>query len=104
MKVHTESVQFKADQKLIDFIDRKVGKLDQFFDRIIQVDVKLKLENSGQVKDKVAEVRLGVPGQVLIAKEVNKSFEQSVLEAVDNLKRQLTKYKEKLRLNSSYAR
>ena len=97
MKVHTESVQFKADKKLLDFIDKKVGKLEQFFDRIIQADVKLRLENSGQVKDKVAEVRLDVPGQSLFAKEITKSFEQSVDEAVDNLRRQLSKYKEKMK-------
>lgn len=101
MKVHTESVQFKADQKLVDFINKKVGKLDQFFDRIINVDVKLKLENSGKVKDKVAEVRIDVPGQSLFVKEVNKTFEQSIADAVDALKRQLTKYKEKLRLKTS---
>lgn len=100
MKVHTESVQFKADKKLLDFIDRKMGKLDNFFDRIIEADVKLKLENSGQVRDKVAEVRLQVPGQSLFVKEITKSFEQSIDTAVDNLRRQLTRYKEKLRLHN----
>ncbi len=97
MKVHTESVQFKADQKLLTLIEKKVGKLEQFFDRIIKADVTLRLENSGQVKDKVAEVRLSVPGQRLFAKETTKTFEQSVDEAVDNLRRQLTRYKEKMR-------
>lgn len=97
MKVHTESVQFKADQKLLDFVEKKVSKLEQFFDRIIDAEVKLRLENSGQVKDKVAEVRLQVPGQSLFAKETNKTFEQSVDKAVDDLRRQLAKYKEKLR-------
>ncbi len=100
MKVHTESVQFKADKKLVDFIDRKVGKLEQYFDRIITADVKLKLENTGKVKDKIAEVRLDVPGQSLFAKEIHKTFEQSIDEAVDNLRRQLTKYKEKMRTQS----
>lgn len=100
MKVHTESVQFKADKKLVEFINKKVGKLDQYFDRIVHADVKLRLENSGQVKDKVVEVRLDVPGQRLFAKEVNKTFEQSISEAVDNLRRQLSKYKEKLRPQS----
>jgi len=95
MKVHTEAVQFKADQKLLDFIDRKIGKLDNFFDRIIDAEVKLRLENSGQVRDKVAEIRIHVPGQNLFAKEINKSFEQSVDTAVDNLRRQLMRYKEK---------
>lgn len=97
MKVHTEAVQFKADQKLLDFIEKKMEKLDNFFDRIIEAQVKLRLENSGQVKDKVAEVMLHVPGQSLFAKETNKSFEQSVDIAVDNLRRQLTRYKDKAR-------
>ena len=97
MKVHTESIQFKADKKLVEFIDRKVGKLEQFFDRIIHVEVKLRLENSGKVKDKVAELRLKVPGQTLFTKEIAKTFEQSIDQAVDNLKRQLSRYKDKLR-------
>jgi putative sigma-54 modulation protein len=100
MKVHTESVQFKADKKLLSFIDKKVGKLEQFFDRIIDAEVKLKLENAGQVRDKVAEVRLQVPGQSLFAKEIDKTFEASVGNAVDDLKRQLTRYKEKLRTHN----
>ncbi|RME12678.1 MAG: ribosome-associated translation inhibitor RaiA [Bacteroidetes bacterium] len=97
MKVHTEAVQFKADQKLIDFIQTKMNKLDIFFDRILEADVKLRLENSGQVRDKIAEIRIMVPGQTLFAKDVQKTFEASVGGAIDNLKRQLTRYKEKLR-------
>ncbi|MCP3927522.1 MAG: ribosome-associated translation inhibitor RaiA [Bacteroidetes bacterium] len=97
MRVHTESVQFKADQKLVDYIDKKLGKLEQFFDRIIDVNVTLRLENSGQVRDKIAEVRLKVPGDTLFTKEKSKTFEASIDNAADTLKRQLIKYKEKLR-------
>ncbi|MCB0564396.1 MAG: ribosome-associated translation inhibitor RaiA [Phaeodactylibacter sp.] len=97
MRVHTESVQFKADQKLIDYIEKRVNKMDQFFDRIIEARVTLRLENSGQVKDKVAEVRLSVPGDQLIAKEASKTFEASVDNATSALKRQLIRYKERLR-------
>jgi putative sigma-54 modulation protein len=97
MKIHTESVQFKADQKLHEFIEKKMEKLTSHFDRIINAEVKLRLENSGQVKDKIAEISLHVPGQVLFAKDTTKTFEQSIDSAVDNLRRQLTKYKEKLR-------
>jgi putative sigma-54 modulation protein len=93
MKVRTEAIQFKADQKLVDFIERKLSKVEQFFDRIIQAKVVLKLENSGQVRDKIAEVRLSVPGEVLIAKFSNRTFEASVEQAVDSLKRQLVRYK-----------
>lgn len=97
MKIHTESVHFKADQKLLDLIDEKVGQLTKYFDRALQADVKLKLENAGQVRDKIAEVRLEVPGHSLFAKSTSKTFEQSVRGAVSDLKRQLTKYKEKIR-------
>lgn len=100
MKILTESVQFKADQKLHDFIEKKMEKLTTFFDKIIKAEVKLRLENSGQVKDKVAEIQLHVPGQNLFAKETAKTFEQSVDSAVDNLRRQLAKYKEKQREQS----
>ncbi|MEZ5042561.1 MAG: ribosome-associated translation inhibitor RaiA [Saprospiraceae bacterium] len=95
MKVYTESVQFKADQKLLDFIEKKVSKMDQFFDHIIDARVTLKLENTGQVRDKIAEIRLKVPGDVLVVKESQKTFEASIDEAVDVLKRQLIKFKEK---------
>jgi putative sigma-54 modulation protein len=97
MKIHTEAVQFKADQKLHEFIEKKMEKLTAHFDRIINAEVKLRLENSGQVKDKVAEISLNVPGQILFAKDTTKTFEQSIDGAIDNLRRQLTKYKEKLR-------
>ena len=97
MRVHTESVQFKADQKLIEYIEKRLNKMDQFFDRIIEARVTLKLENSGHIRDKIAEVRLSVPGEQLIAKEASKTFEASVDGATSALKRQLIKYKERLR-------
>lgn len=95
MVVYTEAVQFKVDSKLVDFIEKKLSKIDQFFDRIINARVVLKLENSGQVREKIAEVRINVPGETLIAKATNKSFEAAVELAVDSLKRQIIKYKEK---------
>ena len=97
MRVHTEAVQFKADQKLIDFIEKKLNKMETFFDRIIDAKVVLKLENSGQVRDKVAEVRLNLPGETLVVKESHKSFEGSIENATNSMKRKLIKYKEKLR-------
>lgn len=96
MVVYTEAVQFKVDSKLIEFIEKKLNKIDQFFDRIINAKVVLKLENTGQVREKIAEVRINVPGETLIAKFGNKTFEAAVEQAVDSLKRQIVKYKEKL--------
>lgn len=95
MKVHTQSLHFSADKNLIMFIEKKLGKLTQLFDRIIDADVILKLENSGQIKDKVAEVKITLPGSVLYVKESNKSFEASIDSATSTLKRQLIKYKQR---------
>lgn len=97
MKIHTESNHFQADEKLLEFIDHKLSKLDTFFDKIIDARVNLKLENSGQVKDKVVEIRISVPGEILIAKETDKTFESAIDKLVSVLKRQLIKYKERLR-------
>ena len=97
MKVQTQSVHFSADRKLIDFIEKKLKKLEQFFDRIIEASVILKLENSGQVKDKIVEVKLAIPGNTLFVKESNKTFEASVDGAIETLRRQLIKYKERLK-------
>ena len=89
MKVYTETNHFTADEKLISFIDTKLSKLDSYFDRIIDARVSLKLENSGQVKDKIVEIRISVPGDVLVAKETDKSFEAAIGKLTDVLKRQL---------------
>ena len=96
MKISMTSVHFDADQKLITYIEKKAAKLDQFFDRIIDAQVFLKLENSGQVRDKIVEIKLQVPGDTLIATEVSKTFEASTDAAIDNMKRQLNRHKERL--------
>ncbi len=100
MKINTTSIHFDADPKLIESIQKKTSKLDQFFDRIIDAHVYLKLENSGQVKDKIVEMKLMVPGDTLMATEVSKTFEASLDAAVDNMKRQLNRYKERLQTKS----
>ncbi|TXB63506.1 ribosome hibernation-promoting factor, HPF/YfiA family [Phaeodactylibacter luteus] len=101
MKVHTESVSFKADQKLVSFIEAKLSKMEKYFDRIIEARVTLRLENSGQVKDKIAEVSLSVPGETLFVKESAKTFESSIDSAVSTIRRQLIRYKDRLRRKSA---
>ncbi len=97
MKITTESIHFKADQKLLDFIEEKVGKLERFYDRIVAAEVKLKLENTGQVRDKIVELKVHVPRETLFAGESHKTFEVATDQAVKQMLRQLKKYKEKLR-------
>jgi putative sigma-54 modulation protein len=95
MKLQTTAVHFKADQKLLDYIQERLEKLENIFDRIIDARVYLKLENSGQVKDKVVEVKLNVPGDELFVSTKDRSFEAAVYNAVSVLNRSLKKYKSK---------
>ena len=97
MNIKVNSVRFDADQKLIDHIQKKVNKLGQFFDGIIGAEVFLRLENVQDDENKVAEVKLLIPGNDLFVKKQSKSFEEAINKAVDTLNRQVTKYKEKLK-------
>jgi len=89
------SIHFDADQKLIDFIQKKVDKLETFYDRIIDGEVIMKVENDDSRENKVFEIKLNIPGAQLFAKENAKSFEAGADEAVESLRRQLKKKKEK---------
>ncbi len=96
MNVTINNVGFKADSKLVEFIESKVNKLSKYYNRITSSIVYLKLENSGQVRDKVVEITISVPGKVLVSKAEEKSFEGALDECTSSLERQLKKYKEKI--------
>ncbi len=97
MKVNTQSVNFNADQKLINFIEKRMNKLERYFDRVIQTDVFLKVENTSQKENKIFEAKVYVPGDKLIVKKTCKTFEEGVDSGIDSLERQLIKRKQKLR-------
>jgi len=92
-----QSVNFNADQKLIDFIQKKMDKLDMFYDKVIQSDVFLKVENTSDKANKIFEVKVNVPGDSFVVKKQCKTFEEGTDMAVSSLERQLLKRKEKLR-------
>lgn len=98
MKIQVHAIQFTADEKLLEFIDRKVGKLAQYFDRITSAEVFMSFDSkSRQIKDKQVTIKLNIPGTQLVAVDTSLKFEEAVNECVNSLRRQLKKYKEKLR-------
>ena len=56
MKVNVQTPGFDADIKLVNFIENKLSKLEQFYDKIIFADVFLKLENTASPENKIVEV------------------------------------------------
>ena len=101
MKISVQSIHFNADKKLLEFIQKKVDKLDLFFDQIISGEVYLKLENVEDEANKISEVKLLVPGGTLFSKGQCKSFEEATDLAIESLKKQITKHKEKTRAKLS---
>ncbi|NER18447.1 ribosome hibernation-promoting factor, HPF/YfiA family [Spongiivirga citrea] len=101
MQVNTHSVNFTVDSKLVSFIQRRMDKLESFYDQVINSDVYLKVENTSDKANKIVEVKVAVPGDEFIVKKTCKSFEEGIDMATSSLGRVLLKRKEKLR---SYAR
>jgi len=96
MKLEFQSIHFNADTKLIRFIQRKVDKLETYYDRLVDGEVFLRLNNEG-TDNKTVEIKLNVPGTQLFAIEKAKSFEAATDQATEALKNQLKKFKTKVK-------
>jgi putative sigma-54 modulation protein len=97
MNIQIHSVRFDADKKLIDFVHQKLEKLSQFGEDIVNAEVYLRLDKDQERENKISEIKVEISGSSLFAKKQSKSFEESTDEAIDALKKQITKYKQKKR-------
>jgi putative sigma-54 modulation protein len=95
MKLQMQSIHFDADKKLLSFIQKKLDKLETFYDRIIDGEVFLKIENE-EKDNKHVHIKLNLPGVSILAKEQGTTFEEATDIAYESLKRQLNKQKEKM--------
>lgn len=97
MRLQIHAIHFDADPKLPEFIQKKLEKLETFYDRITSGEVFLRLDKSesSKIKDKIVEVKLHVPNAELFVKEKGKSFEEATDLALEALKIQVKKYKSK---------
>jgi putative sigma-54 modulation protein len=96
MNVNIQTVRFDADSKLIEHVNKKISRIENFHDRITKIDVYLKLDNVvHQIKDKVAEIRVRVPRHEFFVKHTSKSFEESFDSALESIIAQIKKTKQK---------
>ena len=96
---HFRAVNFKADSSLKKFIQSRVQKLSLFHKQIIKVFVFTKVENSFDSINKFAELKINLPGDVIIIKKISRTFEESISKAIDSAKRTLIERKEKKRFS-----
>ncbi|MDR2909847.1 MAG: ribosome-associated translation inhibitor RaiA [Bacteroidales bacterium] len=96
MEIKINSVHFSPDQKLMDFVNKKVSKLNTFFDGIISAEVTLKVLKPEASENKISELKLSIPANNnIFAKKQADTFEEATDLAIDAIKKQLDKYKEK---------
>ena len=98
MHVNFQSVNYTADIKLVEFTQKRIEKITQFYVQILDVYVYTKVENSSDKINKFAELKIGIPGDDVIVKKIAKTFEEAINNAADSAERILKRRKEKQRL------
>lgn len=100
MNIQIQSIHFKADQKLKEYVEAKLSKLDTFYDAIIDAQVFLKIENSSTKENKIVEIKVNAKHNSFLQKETSLSFEAATDIAVEALKVQVKRYKGKTEVHS----
>lgn len=100
MDIKVHSIDFDADEKLLEFIDEKILKLQKFFDNIVAAEVYLKLDSSESNENKITEIKLLIPGKDMFAKKQCASFEEATDLVTEALRKQLKKYKGKSKMTA----
>ena len=93
MVIRVQSIKFDADQKLLDFVEKKLARLEKFYDEITGVDVALSLVPDHNTKN--VKVQVNIPGNTIVVEENAKTFEDAVVDCADILKEKLVRVKEK---------
>lgn len=97
MKLTINAVHFKTDQKLEEFISKKLSKVEKLYNSVIASEIVLKLDKSESHGNKITEIKLMIPGNDLFVKKQSDSFEQATDTAVNALIKQLKKHKDKIK-------
>jgi len=96
MNIKINTMHFDADKKLTEFVENKLDKLQKFETNIVTADVFLTFNKAQADKEnKIAKIKIDLPGTELFAEKGTKSFEESVDSVIEALKKQIMKYKEK---------
>lgn len=96
MTINLQTVNFNAKNGLEEYVERKLSKLEQYYDKIIAVQVNLRVENIPEKENKFVDIKLEVPGDDIVVKKSGQSFEECIDLSVDTLKKLIIRKKEKI--------
>ena len=97
MEIKIQSIHFDATEKLQEFIEKKVSKLEKSFEETQKVEVQLRVVKPATALNKETSFTVSVHGSTLYVTKTCDTFEEGVDQCVDSMKVQLARYKEKLR-------
>lgn len=97
MKVNVHAVNFTVDRKLVGYVQERLNRLEKYYDKVVYSDVFFKLDNNNAKENKIAEIKINVPGDEFIVKKQCKTFEEAVELCADSMERLLMKRKQKVR-------
>lgn len=97
MEIKIQSIHFDATEKLQEFIEKKVAKLEKTCEEVQKVEVQLKVVKPATAQNKETSLSVNVPGTTLFVEKTCDTFEEGIDLCVDAMKVQLTKFKEKSR-------
>ena len=100
MNINFQSVNYNADSKLIEFAEKRIKKISQFYLNIIDVFIFTKIENASDRVNKLAELKICIPGDDVVVKKTAKSFEEAISLAADSAERILKRHKQKNAIKS----
>lgn len=96
MRLQIESPHFEVSEKIIGLVENKFDHLGRMYNRINHCDIALRKEKNDLQNSFCIEAKIEVPGSILFAIERDKNFESALKKIIEDLDRQLNKYKEKL--------
>lgn len=103
MKVNIQSIHFKADQKLKDYLVQKLDKLETFFEGIIDAQVYLKVNNKQNKDNKEVDILINMARHQVYKSQEAQTFEAAIDIALESLKKQLKRLNDRLNEHQAVA-
>lgn len=95
METIINAVKFKADEKLVNYISKKTEKISTLLPRAVSVEVSLKVDKEHEINNKIASVRIAIPGNDLFSEKQRDTFEDALDDCMDAIKKMIEKIKDK---------
>lgn len=87
------------NSNLQKYIEKRLSKLNLYYNRIVSIDLYLNLDNHNDQTNKSVELRVNIPGDDVVVGKKSESFEKSLDMAASSAQRMLKRRKEKLRIS-----